>query len=98
LYFITRVELSGSPGTAAHEALHEQMRQRGFVKTVNSDAGSSFQLPQGIYVHTGVASLTQVRDWAISALTECGHPGTVVVGDANNVAWYGLTPMSVPSS
>ena len=88
--FIARVELH-SASYADYENLHLYMQQRGFVRTVRSDDGATYQLPTGTYASASALSSTAAAlQGAVSAANETGKTSSVIVVDWNSARWQGL--------
>jgi hypothetical protein len=79
--YLARVELHKAT-YEDYEALHEAMRQRGFVRTIVANDGKKYQLPTGTYVaEKTTATLEQAYSAAQAAAAETGKSSWVIVVD-----------------
>ena len=84
--FITRVELYHA-NENDYRVLHEQMRGRGFTKSVTSGNGTAYLLPPGEYNYEANVDIAAIKEAAMSAVNATGKEGAVFV--AEYVRWSG---------
>jgi hypothetical protein len=84
--FITRVELHHA-NEDDYRVLHEQMRGRGFTKSVTSGDGTAYLLPPGEYNYQADVDILAIKEAATSAVNATGKQGAVFV--AEYVRWSG---------
>ena len=91
--FITRVELHN--GTSEdYEKLHAAMARAGFSRTIRGSDGVTYHLPWAEYYANTTGTIEQVRSAAVSAANTTGRTSAVLVSQALQIAWQGLTPVS----
>lgn len=84
--FTTRVELRDATWSD-YELLHRVMAQAGFVRTITSDSGVTFDLPDAEYNFEGAATIDQVLQAARSAANSTGRQNGVLVTEAVQRKW-----------
>ena len=82
--FTTRVELHGAD-SEDYEILHEEMENQGFSRTITSDEGIIYQLPEAEYNIEGDFEIEQIL-----AAAKTGKEFGVLVSLATKRKWYGL--------
>lgn len=87
--FTTRVELHDADA-ADYEELHEEMRTRGFTRTITSGDGTTYQLPTAEYNFEGSAERSDVLRKARAAAASVKESYEVLVTESNGRTWWGL--------
>lgn len=89
--YIARVELHGAHEEEDYEALHANMEERGYLRTIQGDDGTTYQLPTGTYVVQNTdATLEVAHDAAEQAATLTGFQHSVVVARWDMAQYSGL--------
>ena len=88
--YMTRVELRGSPAAKDYENLHEKMGAKGFVRTIATLDGKTYQLPHAMYYGEFSLTTAQVVDRALEAANSVWAKCAVLTSEAPNSAWNGL--------
>lgn len=87
--FTVRVELhDGEPSD--YETLHEEMEARGFSRTITSDKGITYHLPEAEYSIDGDLTIDEVLDRAKAAATATRKKFGILVTEATRQKWTGL--------
>lgn len=87
--FTTRVVLHDADWKH-YEALHGHMQQQGFARTITSDAGQTYELPDAEYDYTGEVTPAQVLEKAKAAAGRTGKTFSVLVTQSAGRTWSGL--------
>lgn len=85
--FTVRIELHE---TNDYSPLHEQMEQRGFLRTIEATNGSIYSLPPGEYNEISDRTGKEVRSDAVAAIRAINERGAVLVTPSNGRFWQGL--------
>lgn len=88
--FITRVELYGNASWQHYENLHAQMERRGFTRTIESNDGTVYDLPNATYYRIATASRGEVLGDAKAAANAVWSDNGVIVSESNGCTWNGL--------
>jgi hypothetical protein len=88
--FLIRVELHDAKYTD-YETLHSEMAQRSFSRKVTSSDGTVYHLPTAEYYYNGTGTSDQVLNSAKAAANATGKTSGVIVADATQLKWNGLT-------
>jgi hypothetical protein len=87
--FTTRVELiDGSPED--YQVLHDAMEAQGFKKTVTSNDGTRYRLPEAEYNFSGNTDKSSVLDDAKSAAESTGKSARILVTESAGRSWSNL--------
>ena len=90
--FTTRVQLEGKPPESDYEALHVEMRKRGFIRFIQDRKGNWYQLPHAEYNRTDDAKIDDVLAEA-KAAAQASVPNRkrkILVTASNGRRWEGL--------
>ncbi|MGP9666328.1 hypothetical protein ACT3TY_17120 [Halomonas sp. AOP22-C1-8] len=87
--FTVRMVLKGGEWDD-YEKLYDNMRRKGFTKTIFNGNGEEFQLPDGEYNYIGESTRVEVLDKAKQAATELSLPYSVLVTESMGRKWYRL--------
>lgn len=88
--FTVRVELHDAQWTD-YDTLHAAMERKGFSRQIRGDDGRSYQLPWAEYDSAANLSSMQVLAIAQSAANTTGKKNSILVTEARNRAWSGLS-------
>lgn len=88
--FITRVELHKGTGDD-YEQLHAAMARAGFTRTIRGSDGVTYHLPWAEYYVDTTSTIEQVRSAAVAAAQTTGRTAAVLVSQASQIAWQGLS-------
>lgn len=88
--FTTRVVLHNADWKN-YEALHGYMQSAGFKRTITSDDGTTYHLPDAEYDYSGTATKAQVLEKAKAAAARTGKTCSVLVTESSGRTWSGLT-------
>lgn len=88
--FTVRVELQDAQWTD-YDTLHAAMERQGFSRQIKGDDGRTYQLPWAEYDGAVNLSSMQVLTLAQSAANTTGKKNSVLVTEARNRAWSGLS-------
>lgn len=89
--FTTRVVLSDADRDD-YETLHQYMAAKGFSKTITSDKGTAYELPDAEYDYKGDVSKSDVLELAKAAAARVGRKYKVLVTESKGRVWHGLAP------
>lgn len=89
--FTTRVELHHADEDD-YETLHEEMQRRGFTRTILSSDGVTYHLPPAEYDYRGDITGQRVLDLAQAAADATYCPSAILVTEARQRRWSGLSP------
>ncbi len=82
--YVARVELHGAL-FQDYEKLHEEMKKRGYLKTIPANDGTHYDLPTGTYqIMNNAATLSQAFDAAKAAADATGKSSWIFVADWQN--------------
>jgi hypothetical protein len=90
--FTTRVELLNAD-SEDYDALHQEMENRGFSRTITNDEGEEYYLPPAEYNREGSFTLDQTADAARAAAVATGKENRVLVTESNGRIWINLLPV-----
>jgi hypothetical protein len=88
--FITRVELHHGTGDD-YEELHTAMARAGFSRTIQGRDGITYHLPWAEYHVDTTSTIEQVRSAVLAASKMTGRTAAVLVSQASQIAWQGLS-------
>lgn len=88
--FTTRVVLHNADWKN-YEALHGFMQLEGFKRTITSDDGTTYHLPDAEYDYSGQLTRAQVIEKAKAAAARTGKTYSVLVTESAGRTWSGLT-------
>lgn len=88
--FTTRVVLHKADWEH-YEALHGFMQLAGFSRTIKSDDGITYHLPDAEYDYSGQVTKAQVLEKAKAAAARTGKTYSVLVTESAGRTWTGLT-------
>ena len=81
-----------------YEELYEYMNSEGFDKTITSDDGVTFQLPDAEYNYQGNISRSDVLEKAKIAARKTQKNYSVLVTESNGRSWYNLNKVQASKS
>lgn len=88
--FTVRVELSNSI-TADYSALHASMEMEGFTRTISTDTGATYQLPNAEYsFSSSTMNRSQVGQLAKSTADSIQRNSKILVTESAGRWWSGL--------
>jgi hypothetical protein len=88
--FMTRVELHAADDDD-YQTLHDAMEAEGFVRTITSEDGIKYHLPDAEYHRDANLTRGQVCDSAKRAASKTGKKFGVIVTQADEpIIWYNL--------
>jgi hypothetical protein len=85
--YIIRIELNGSPSSAAYERLHEAMRLSNTSRTIVGDDGLIYSLPHATYVGKSPLAAIEVRNMLLPDIEAIWLDCDVVVFRYDQTAW-----------
>lgn len=88
--FTTRVELHDAVYTSDYDTLHAAMAAEGFIRTITSDEGTTYNLPTAEYNKVGTYTRDQVLESAKRAAAKTGRKYSILVTESNGRKWYNL--------
>jgi len=88
--FTVRVELHDAQWTD-YDTLHAAMERQGFSRLIRGDDGRTYQLPWAEYDREANLTRMQILANAQSAANATGKKNSVLVTEAVNRAWSGLS-------
>jgi hypothetical protein len=91
--FTVRVELHDASG-ADYLRLHEAMEAQGFDRTIKSDEGIIYRLPEAEYNRVGALTRDDVIAEAKRGAAATGKRYSVLVTESNGRKWSGLERVS----
>ena len=88
---IVRVELLDvDEGDEAYEKLHAEMKKKGFLRTIDGQSGTTYELPPAEYNYEdGDTSADDVLEKAKAAAKKTGHEARFLVTTGSR-KWSGL--------
>lgn len=89
--FFARVVLHQSNATE-YRLLHGEMATRGFMKSITTDDGREYQMPDGEYIIETTLTRFQVIERAKQAASANGFSFDVLVLEVVGALQYGLDP------
>ncbi|HBR4419646.1 TPA: DUF2622 domain-containing protein [Klebsiella pneumoniae] len=87
--FTVRVELHGADAED-YDELHEKMEAKGFKRTIVSDGGTRYQLPDAEYNYSGNVSRADVLERAYNVAKTIRSNPAVLVTESAGRRWRGL--------
>lgn len=87
--FTTRVALSDAEWED-YDKLYEYMATEGFTKTITSDQGITYKLPDAEYNYSGNITRADVLKKARSAAQRTGKRHSVLVTESAGRTWHNL--------
>ena len=90
--YVIRVVLHGATA-ADYELLHERMAAGGALRTITSDSGIVYDLPDGNYAWDTESEAPYVRD-EVKRVADIIRDGASVLVSSGHIAWSLLTPPS----
>ena len=88
--FTIRIELHDAQWSE-YDTLHAAMERQGFSRLITGDDGRTYQLPWAEYDGTSNLTSVQVLGAAQTAANSTCRKNSVLVTEAKNRAWSGLT-------
>ena len=89
--FTTRILIKGNPPYSDYSALHAAMEDREFTRTIESDDGIIYALPNAEYNLIGPYTKEKVLDLAKEAVrTLPGKTAEILVTESKGRKWSGL--------
>ncbi len=92
--FTVRVELQSAVLADYTNALHPAMEAANFRKSIISDKGIKYKLPNGEYNISGNFSRAEVLELAKKALASTSKSGEILVTESSGRNWFGLSVIS----
>lgn len=87
--FTTRVVLHDAEWED-YDELHQYLANAGFARTVTSDKGTTYHLPEAEYDFSGNIARSDVLDMVKSAAARTGKRYSVLVTESAGRTWYNL--------
>lgn len=89
--FTTRIELEGTSTISDYQALHNAMRSAGFNRTIVSNDGIEYHLPNAEYNISGSFGRDEILTKAKQVLATINkQSGSVLVTESNGRTWSNL--------
>ncbi|WP_434033704.1 hypothetical protein [Cupriavidus sp. a3] len=90
--FIVRLVLQDADWDDYTDVLHPAMEKQGFSKTITSDGGKTYKLPDAEYYINVDLTRQQVRERAVAAAGVTKVKFRVLVTEAAGISWHNLEP------
>jgi hypothetical protein len=91
--FTTRVQLNGT-APDDYVALHTAMQKKGFLRTIVSNDGVTYELPHAEYNLSGNYDRNQVLHLAKDAMSSISKGGKILVTESAGRTWDSLEKKS----
>ncbi|NHB94775.1 type V toxin-antitoxin system endoribonuclease antitoxin GhoS [Photorhabdus cinerea] len=87
--FIVRIELHDADSDD-YDSLHKKMEAKGFSKTITSDEGITYKLPDAEYEYESNETASDVLQKAYSIAESVRKKPSVLVTESEVIHWKGL--------
>ena len=88
--FTVRVQLHLGDGAADYSALHHEMDEEGFTRTIQGSDGLTYQLPHGEYNLVGDLKRREVAKKVRRALERSFDMGSILITESAGRFWLDL--------
>ena len=88
--FTTRVEIVGGGTPDEYTRLHAEMLQRNFVRTIVSDSGVKYELPQAEYNFEGDTTRQNILELSKAAVSSIGKTARILISESVARTWDNL--------
>ena len=89
--FTTRILLKGNPEESEYDLLYSEMEKRGFARTIESDTGTVYNLPNAEYNLMGSFTRSEVLNLAREAVdTLQNRAAEILVTESKGRSWHNL--------